>query len=235
MGTQYGFVGTCTRYVSRTISVLCPLFIFTLFFHAEASASCEDPYPKSWWAEITRDANVPDWEILPQDATCPELILSKRNPDLALLSNFAATPFELDGVRYASVEGFWQMMKYPDPEIPNDPRTKSHSWTSMREKVSQLTGFDAKHAGNEANTILDRLGISWWSYRGHRFEAKGKDQAYHLDLITRAIVAKLAQNSNAARVLERSSGLTLRPDHHQAEDSPQAWRYTEILMRLRDQ
>ena len=41
------------------------------------------------------------------------MILSKRN-ELGILSNFAATPFTLYGKRYASVEGFWQMMLYPE-------------------------------------------------------------------------------------------------------------------------
>ena len=50
-----------------------------------------------------------------------EVILSKRN-ELGLLSNFAATPFTFKGKRYASLEGFWQMMKYP--EGPADPRAK---------------------------------------------------------------------------------------------------------------
>jgi hypothetical protein len=49
------------------------------------------------------------------------VILSKRN-ELGILSNFAPTPFTLHGKRYASVEGFWQMMLYP--ENSNDPRAK---------------------------------------------------------------------------------------------------------------
>ena len=31
-----------------------------------------------------------------------------------MLSNFAYTPFELDGVHYESVEGFWQSLKFPE-------------------------------------------------------------------------------------------------------------------------
>jgi len=45
--------------------------------------------------------------------------LNQRSPaihanELGLLSNFAPTPFVFHGQRYASVEGFWQMMKYPE-------------------------------------------------------------------------------------------------------------------------
>src|ERR1700734_1507991 len=77
-------------------------------------------YPAHWFTPVV-DPHKPDWEILPQAAKPGEVILSKRN-ELGILSNFAATPFTLHGVRYASVEGFWQMMLYP--EGPDDPRAK---------------------------------------------------------------------------------------------------------------
>jgi len=85
-------------------------------------------YPAHWFAPVN-DANKPDWEILPQAAGPGEVILSKRN-ELGLLSNFAPTPFTYRGVRYASLEGFWQMMKYP--EGADDPRAKfpGLEWTA---------------------------------------------------------------------------------------------------------
>src|SRR5258706_14147263 len=80
-----------------------------------------DPrYPARWFAPVI-DPKKPDWEIMPQEAANGEVILSKRH-ELGLLSNFAPTPFVFHGKRYASLEGFWQMMKYP--EGPDDPRTK---------------------------------------------------------------------------------------------------------------
>jgi hypothetical protein len=69
-------------------------------------------YPAHWWAAVSKEG-APEWEIMPQEAKRGEVILSKRN-ELGLLSNFAATPFEYRGKRYASLEGFWQMMKYPE-------------------------------------------------------------------------------------------------------------------------
>jgi hypothetical protein len=57
----------------------------------------------------------PEWEVLPQEAGPGEVILSKRH-ELGLLSNFAPTPFTFRGRRYASLEGFWQMMLYPESE-----------------------------------------------------------------------------------------------------------------------
>ena len=84
--------------------------------------------------------------ILQQPLKPGEVILSKRH-ELGVLSNFAATPFTLRGRRYASVEGFWQAMKYP--ENPDDPRAQfpSITWGLTRGQVEQLTAFDAKRAG----------------------------------------------------------------------------------------
>src|SRR5262245_20564189 len=62
-------------------------------------------YPARWWTPVSKEG-APGWEILPQEAAASEVILSKRQPDLGLLSNFAATPFEFNGKKYASVEGF---------------------------------------------------------------------------------------------------------------------------------
>ena len=82
-----------------------------------------DPkYPAQWWAPLSKEG-APTWEILPQEAGPGEVILSKRNTDLGLLSNFAPTPFTFHGKKYASLEGFWQAMKYP--EGPDDERAKA--------------------------------------------------------------------------------------------------------------
>ena len=58
-------------------------------------------------------------ELFEEAAGPGEVIVSKRH-ELGLLSNFAATPFDYRGKRYASLEGLWQSMKYP--ESPEDPR-----------------------------------------------------------------------------------------------------------------
>src|SRR5215831_2287245 len=76
-----------------------------------APASKAPSYPAQWFTSVPKEG-APSWEILPQEAGPGEVILSKRN-ELGLLSNFAATPFEFHGKRYASLEGFWQMMKFP--------------------------------------------------------------------------------------------------------------------------
>src|SRR5438309_10656167 len=116
---------------------------------AQPSAS---NYPAHWWTPAPRDG-APDWEILPQDAGPGEVILSKRN-ELGLLSNFAATPFTFRGRRYASLEGFWQMMKYPEGN--DDPRATAPGvvWQYTREQVGQMTGFEAKRAGTLADNNM---------------------------------------------------------------------------------
>ena len=117
-------------------SVLFALAILPLFVagcHSSPAAALSDSellaartgYPAHWWAPVPTNG-TPAWEIFPQAAGPGEVILSKRN-ELGLLSNFAATPFTFRGKRYASLEGFWQMMKYP--EGPDDPRAR---WPSAR-------------------------------------------------------------------------------------------------------
>src|SRR4051812_44349904 len=124
-----------------------PLIVLIVASAASANAP-RSAYPAHWWKEYPTQGK-PSWEILPQEAKEGEVILSKRN-ELGLLSNFAPTPFTYDSKKYASLEGFWQMMLYP--EGPDDPRakTKGLKWEYTREQVSQMVAFDAKHAGDQA-------------------------------------------------------------------------------------
>src|ERR1700691_2211197 len=135
---------------------------FAILLLAFASCQSTGQYPAQWWQPVPAEG-APAWEILPQAAAPGEVILSKRN-ELGLLSNFAATPFEFHGKRYASLEGFWQMMKYP--EGPSDPRAAfpGTEWSYTRQQVGQLTGFAAKHAGDLANTNMAKMGITWVSF-----------------------------------------------------------------------
>jgi predicted NAD-dependent protein-ADP-ribosyltransferase YbiA (DUF1768 family) len=188
-------------------------------------------YPAHWWRPVpTNDA--PAWEILPQAAGPGEVILSKRN-ELGLLSNFAATPFTFHGKRYASLEGFWQMMKYP--ENANDPRATFPGlhWAYTREQVAQLTAFDAKHAGDLASKNMQRMGITWVTFEGKRMEYKSAVPGAHYRLIVAATRAKVRQNPDVKKVLLATGDLILRPDHYQEPDAPAAWRYYDILMQIR--
>ena len=192
-----------------------------------------DPrYPAHWWTPVS-EVGKPDWEILPQEAAPGEVILSKRN-ELGLLSNFAATPFTYRGKRYASVEGFWQMMLYPDG--PNDPRARfpGIEWKYTREQVAQMTAFEAKSAGTLAEENMQRMGIEWATFAGKRFAYRSPSPAQHYQLIVEAMWAKVKQNPEVMKVLLSTGNLVLKPDHHGEPNAPPEWRYYEIWMQIRN-
>ncbi len=114
----------------------------TLLFFSLLLVGCSSPpdYPAEWWKPVPK-AEGKSWEILPQEAGPGEVILSKRN-ELGLLSNFAATPFTFRGQRYASLEGLWQSMKYP--EGADDPRSApGTTWKHTQAEVAAMTAFTA--------------------------------------------------------------------------------------------
>ena len=192
-------------------------------------------YPDVWFDEID-DPNKPDWEVLPQEARDGEVILSKRN-ELGILSNFAATPFELYGKRYASVEGFWQMMLYPegpDDEQAKDKRPPNNVvWKYTREQVAQMTAFEAKSAGTLAEENMKTLGIDWVTFEGKRFPYRSATPGEHYKLILAAMRAKANQNPEVKRILLATGDLTLKPDHHSEPDSPPEWKYYDLWMQIR--
>jgi predicted NAD-dependent protein-ADP-ribosyltransferase YbiA (DUF1768 family) len=193
--------------------------------------ACSARYPHLWWAVAPKEG-APAWEILPQEAKPGEVILSKRN-ELGLLSNFAATPFTFRGQRYASLEGFWQMMLYP--EGPNDPRATfpGLQWKHTRAEVAQMVSFAAKEAGTLAEANMKTMGIGWVTFEGKQVEYRFAGQGDHYRLIEAATWAKVLQNPEVKRVLLATGNLILKPDHHQEPDPPAAWRYFEILTRIR--
>jgi hypothetical protein len=211
------------------------LLIATTVVRAESTngmAVVRDPrYPAHWWTPIPTNG-VPAWEILPQEAGPGEVILSKRN-ELGLLSNFAPTPFLFHGKRYASLEGLWQMMKYP--EDADDPRAKfpGLEWKFIRAQVGQLTGFDAKHAGDLANANMQKMSIDWVTFEGKRMEYRPATRGEHYKLIVEATREKVRQNPEVQKVLLATGDLVLKPDHHQELDAAAAWRYYEILTTIR--
>jgi len=190
-------------------------------------------YPAHWWTPVPTNG-APAWEILPQAAAPGEVILSKRN-ELGLLSNFAATPFTFHDKRYASLEGFWQMMKYP--ESVDDERAKfpGLEWRFTRDQVSQMTAFDAKRAGDLGEKNMKQMGITWVTFEGHRMEYKPAQPGEHYRLIVAAMREKVHQNPEVKKVLLATGDLILKPDHHQESNAPAAWRYYEILTQIRSE
>jgi predicted NAD-dependent protein-ADP-ribosyltransferase YbiA (DUF1768 family) len=190
-------------------------------------------YPDHWWTPVP-EANKPEWEILPQAAKPGEVILSKRH-ELGILSNFAATPFTLRGQRYASVEGFWQMMLYP--EGPTDPRATfpGVEWKYTREQVGQMTAFEAKDAGALAEDNMKKMKIDWVTFEGKPFPYWSAAKGEHYKLIVEAMRAKLEQNPKVKEILLSTGDLKLLPDHYQEKDPPAEWHYFQIWMDLRAQ
>jgi predicted NAD-dependent protein-ADP-ribosyltransferase YbiA (DUF1768 family) len=189
-------------------------------------------YPARWWAPVPQEG-APTWEILPQEAGPGEVIVSKRH-ELGLLSNFAATPFTFRARRYASLEGFWQMMLYP--EGPDDPRSRCPgiTWAFTRDSVARMTAFEAKHAGALAEQNMKTMGIGWVSFEGHRFAYRSAQPGRHYRLIVAATREKARQNPEVRKVLLATGDLVLRPDHHEEAGACPEWCYCEIWMRVRD-
>jgi len=217
----------------RIIALVLPFLLAACHTSRPIPASNADRYPAHWWTPVT-EAGKPEWEILPQEAGPGEVILSKRN-ELGLLSNFAATPFTYRGKRYASLEGFWQMMLYP--EGPNDPRSKARNveWKYTREQVAQMTAFEAKSAGTLAEENMKTMGIDWVTFEGKRVTYRSPTKGKHYQMIMAATWAKVNQNPKVKSVLLKTGDLILRPDHYGEPNAPPEWRYYEIWMIIRKQ
>lgn len=119
----------------------------------------------------------------------PINITSKVAKPFDLISNFAHTPFILDGESYASIEGFWQGLKFPEE--------------ADRRRLAALHGSKAKDDGFRApaaDVILyrdDVVRVGTWD---------------HWRLMERATLAKFTQVERAREAL-LSTGA--RPLTHQ--------------------
>jgi predicted NAD-dependent protein-ADP-ribosyltransferase YbiA (DUF1768 family) len=196
------------------------------------SADRQSRYPARWWEPVSKEG-APDWEILPQEAGPGEVILSKRQKDLGLLSNFAATPFDFRAQHFASLEGLWQSMKYP--EGPDDPRATSPglTWKYTRDEVAQMAAFEAKTAGDLGSDNMKKMGIDWVTFQGQRMEYKPAQPGDHYRLIVEATREKVRQNPDVKAALLSTGDLVLKPDHHPEPNAPAAWHYFDILMEIR--
>jgi predicted NAD-dependent protein-ADP-ribosyltransferase YbiA (DUF1768 family) len=207
--------------------------ILLLVFGALGNTQQTGQYPARWWTPVPEDQKA-SWEILPQAAKPGQVILSKRN-ELGILSNFAATPFTFRGQRYASVEGFWQMMLYP--EGPDDPRAKAPgiTWPHKRAEVAQMTAFEAKDAGAAGEENMRKMGIDWVTFEGKQIVYRSKTKSDHYSLIVAAMRAKLEQNPKVRKILLQTGALVLLPDHIEDPDPSEEWLYYKIWMDIRSE
>ncbi|MFP5519984.1 MAG: NADAR family protein [Bdellovibrionia bacterium] len=190
------------------------------------------PYPSHWWQPVD-PKTAKKWEILPQAAGPNQVVLSKRN-ELGLLSNFAETPFVLDGVCYRTLESYWQMMKYP--ENSSDERFHwANPWKFTREEVMQMNGYEAKSAGNYANDLMQKNNYNFVTYRGEKLIFAEAKPGRHYQLIRNAFREKLLQNDSVLAVLYKTGTLELLPDHKINSKSPPEWHYNRLWMEIRNE
>lgn len=149
----------------------------------------------------------------PRADACREPInVSSRatDPAIRLISNFAHTPFELDGELYASVEGFWQGLKF-----------KSES---TRREIAQLHGDAARRAGGGAPDS------EAFEYRGHTV---GVGTADHRDLMFRACWEKFRQHDAARAALMATRERPLQHRMRRDSRSIPGVVMADIWMRIR--
>jgi predicted NAD-dependent protein-ADP-ribosyltransferase YbiA (DUF1768 family) len=99
-------------------------------------------------------------------------------PEWLPISNLAFTPFVFDGRYFASVEGFWQGLKFDDEKT--------------RQRIALLHGTEAKHAGDGTGK---RSHILW---HGKEIAVGTAD---HWDLMRAACQAKFTINDEARAAL----------------------------------
>jgi predicted NAD-dependent protein-ADP-ribosyltransferase YbiA (DUF1768 family) len=116
----------------------------------------------------------------PRSEACREPInVTSHSPDerIRLIANFAPTAFDLDGGRYASVESFWQSLRFP---------------VDQRARIAGLDGAEAKKAssaqpyGSHIDYGDRSIMVGTWD---------------HWQLMRRACQAKFEQNANAREAL----------------------------------
>jgi len=148
----------------------------------------------------------------------PINIVSHAEGPEHLLSNFAHTPFELDGMCFESVEGLLQGLKEEDPE--------------KQVRIFGKHGKQAKRAGTKArNQHVWTVNTVWLQGTPIEFPSDQYDE-----FIERAIRAKFAQNEDACEALVATGDRPLIHDTGKPESprtSLPSVRFLEILTRLR--
>lgn len=106
------------------------------------------------------------------------VVSASADPSARMIGNFAEAPFTLGGVRYRSVESFWQGLKFPSAED--------------RARLAAMDGPQARAAGRRQGYPA-RI-----AYEGAEILPGGPD---HWRLMEAACRAKFAQNADARAAL----------------------------------
>ncbi len=132
------------------------------------------------------------------------------------ISNLAPTPFELRRQHYASIEGFWQGLKYADE--------------ADRRRVAKLAGLEARDAG--AGGVIAET----FEYDGMTIEV---GRLAHWRLMYQACEAKFTQNAVAREALLSTGDRWLvhkvRRDSRSIPGAILADYWMRIRARLREQ
>jgi predicted NAD-dependent protein-ADP-ribosyltransferase YbiA (DUF1768 family) len=126
------------------------------------------------------------------------------------LSNFAPHPFEIDGVKCNSMEGFLQSLKFKSPD--------------MQEHVCTLVGYAAKMKGKNKN---------WWRtqtlyWRGEEIERDSKE---YQDLLHKAYNA-LYENTKFKKALEATGDSTITHSIGKSDSKRTVLTVSEFCGRL---
>jgi predicted NAD-dependent protein-ADP-ribosyltransferase YbiA (DUF1768 family) len=143
------------------------------------------------------DGRIELHAVASREVACREpinVVSTSSDERVQLVSNFAETRFVLDGRSYASVEAFWQSIKFPDE--------------ADRAAVRGLSGSAAKRAGAAA-PAADAI-----EYEGKRIRVGTHE---HWALMERACWAKFSQHGAARDALLSTSGRPL--EHRVRRDS----------------
>ena len=153
-------------------------------------------------------------DLGPKQDACREpinIVFDWVAPEWQPISNLAKTPFSMDGCHYASIEGFWQGLKFPDQ--------------AERARIAGLSGKEAKNAARRAPDAPSFV------YGQDTIAFGGAD---HHALMRRACEAKFKQHRIAREALLSTGERPLV--HRVARDSktiPGALM-ADIWMRLRE-
>jgi len=112
---------------------------------------------------------------------------SKNGYPSSSLSNFSPHPFEIDGVKCASMEGFLQSLKFESVD--------------MQEYVCTLVGMAAKKKGRKKNWHQSQT--LWW--RGKPYKRSSKE---YQELLDRAYYC-LNKNEGFRKALESTGNAVL--------------------------
>jgi predicted NAD-dependent protein-ADP-ribosyltransferase YbiA (DUF1768 family) len=155
------------------------------------------------------------FDLGPREEACREpinIVFDETEPQWQPISNLAPTPFTLDGVEYASVEGFWQGLKFPSVED--------------RARLAALYGIPARKAG--AGMPRSESFV----YQGEVYATGG---AEHRGLMRLACGAKFRQHAGAREALLSTGNRPLTHRTRRDSETIPGALMADMWMRLREE